>query len=68
MTEYDLFVECIPMIAEMADLARMMDRQEYEAWKRGIMEDMAPEPEAAKVMGRFLAVVDALVLEETVNN
>lgn len=68
MTEYDLSAEYLPVIAEMATLCRMMDRQQYEAWKRGVMEDMEQDPEAAKVMERFLAVIDAVVLEETVNN
>ncbi len=30
MTEYDLFVECIPMIAEMAVRSSRMQRQEYD--------------------------------------
>ena len=38
MTEYDLFVECLPMIAEMAVRCRSLDREDYEAWKAETME------------------------------
>lgn len=33
MTEYDLFVSNIPMIAEMVVRCRMLDQQEYEDFK-----------------------------------
>lgn len=42
MTEYDLFVKCIPMIAGMAVRCRRMSRQDYEQWKQETMEH-APE-------------------------
>lgn len=38
MTEYDLFVECIPMPAEIAARCRRLDREDYEAWKQETME------------------------------
>lgn len=38
MTEYDLFVECIHMIAEMVVRCRRMSGGEYETWKSETME------------------------------
>lgn len=40
MTEYDLFVSNIPMIAEMVARCRMLDQQEYEDFKCEIMESV----------------------------
>lgn len=68
MTVRELIMKYFQEIAEMADLCRMMDRQVYEAWKRGIMEDMEQEPEVAKVMELFFPVMDVLVLEGAADN
>ena len=60
MTEYDLFVSCIPMLAEIAVRCRKLDRQDYEEWKQKTMEHC---PEAVKAfMGKVLIVIDKYVL------
>ncbi len=66
MTEHDLFVECLPMIAEMAMRARSLDRADYEIWKQETMEH-APDT-VKEFMGKVLVCMDKVVLEETVNN
>lgn len=38
MSEYDVFVASIPMIAEMVVRCRRMDKQDYEEWKREVIE------------------------------
>lgn len=59
MTERDLYISLIPMIAEMAAECRRMDRGDYEDWKREAMEGA---PDAAKAfMGKVLAVIDGFV-------
>lgn len=66
MTEYDLFVECIPMIAEMAARCRTLSREEYEGWKRETMEEC---PEMIKgFMHKVMTVIDSLVLEKKEGN
>ena len=42
MTEYELFVSCIPQIAEIAARYRRLDRQDYEKFNQETM-DHAPE-------------------------
>ena len=60
MTEYDLFVECIPMIAEMAARCRRLSEREYEDWKR---ETMGHAPEMVReFMGKVLITIDKYVL------
>ena len=36
MSERDVYIQCIPMIAEMVVLLREMSQQEYEDWKRDL--------------------------------
>lgn len=38
MSEYDVFTACLPMIAEMTIRCRRMDKQEFDEWKRKVME------------------------------
>ena len=64
MTEYDLFVECIPMIAEMAARCRRLSRDEYEGWKRKAMEG-CPEP-VKGFMHKVMMTIDSLVLGKEV--
>lgn len=56
MTEYDLFVKCIPMIAEMAVRCRMMDLQEYEDFKCKSMESV--DETVKEFVGKVLIVID----------
>ncbi len=67
MTEYDLFVECLPMIAEMAVRCRTLDRADYETWKQETMEH-APDM-VKSFMGKVLVCIDKVVMgKETVDN
>ena len=67
MTEYDLFVECLPMIAEMAVRCRSLDREDYEAWKAETME-RAPD-KVKPFMEKVLVCIDKVVMgKKTVNN
>lgn len=45
MTELDLYLQCIPMIAEMIVICRKLPVQQYEEWKR---ETLETAPESAK--------------------
>lgn len=56
MTEYDLFVQHIPMIAEMAVIAARMDDADYLTWKTETL-DAAP-PVAKSFIGKTLIVID----------
>lgn len=38
MSERDVYIQCIPMIAEMVVLLREMSQQEYEDWKQETLE------------------------------
>ena len=61
MTERELYVSCIPMIAEMVIRCRRLPEGEYEDWKE---ETMGHCPETARgFMGKVLAVIDKYVLE-----
>lgn len=61
MTEYDLFVECIPMIAGIAAKCRRMGRKEYEEWKQ---ETMAQAPETVReFVTKVFIVIDSQVLK-----
>ena len=66
MTEYDLFVECIPMIANMAARCRMLSKEEYEGWKRETMEECPNE--VKEFMGKVMLTIDSLVLEKKEEN
>lgn len=45
MTELDIYLQCIPMIAEMVARCQKLSAQQYEEWKR---ETMETAPEAVK--------------------
>mgnify|MGYP005797592675 FL=1 len=34
MTEYDLFIQCVPMIAEIVVRAKRMTEEQYRDWKQ----------------------------------
>lgn len=34
MTEYDLFIQCVPMIAEMVFRAKRMTEGQYQEWRQ----------------------------------
>ena len=38
MTEYQLFASCIPVIAEMIAECQRMPVQQYEEWKKGVLD------------------------------
>jgi len=61
MTEYDLFINCIPMIAEIAVKYHGLDRQEYDDWKQETL-DTAPET-ARTFIEKVFIVIDSLVLK-----
>lgn len=61
MTEYNLFVDNILIIAEIAVRCRKMDGQKYNSWKQEVM-DSAPET-TRKFMRKVLIVIDSIVLE-----
>lgn len=66
MTEYDLFVKCIPVIAEMAVRCRTLDQQEYENFKCKAIESV--DETAKEFVGKVLIVIDSIVLKgDTVN-
>lgn len=64
MTEYDLFVKCIPMITEMVFRCRRLDRADYEGWKRETMEHCPDE--VKEFMGKVMLTIDSFVLEKEV--
>lgn len=55
MTELDLYLQCIPMIAEMIVICRKLSVQQYEEWKR---ETLEKAPESVK---RFLVKVFVVI-------
>ena len=56
MTEFDLFVKCIPMIAEMVIICRKLNQQDYEDFK---CEAIKAAPESVKeFIGKVLTVID----------
>ena len=59
MTERDLYVSCIPMIAEMIVRCRKLSGGEYEDWKKETMEH-CPET-VREFMGKVLTVIDKCV-------
>ncbi len=61
MTEREFYISCIPMIAEMVVLCRKLDNQDYEEWKREVMEHAASS--AKSFMGKVFAAMDKVVLE-----
>lgn len=64
MTEYDLFVRCIPMIAEIVARSAEMNDAEYLHWKT---ETLTVAPEVVKCfMSKVLIVIDKYRLKERV--
>ena len=61
MTERDLYVSCILMIAEMIVRCRKLSGGEYEDWKRETMEHC--HETVKEFMGKVLIVIDNYVLE-----
>ena len=55
MTELDLYLQCIPMIAEMIVICQKLSVQQYEEWKR---ETLEAAPESVK---RFLVKVFVVI-------
>lgn len=61
MTERELYVSCIPMIAEMVVMCRKLSGGEYEAWKHEVMEHC---PDKVKgFMGKVMIIMDKYVVE-----
>lgn len=56
MTERELYVSCIPMIAEIITMCRRISRQDYEKWKQETMESA---PETVKgFIGKVFVVIE----------
>ena len=62
MTEYELFVSCIHMIAEMIAECQRMPVQQYEEWKKETLE-AAPDP-VKEFVGKVFIVIDSKVLNQ----
>lgn len=62
MTEYELFVSCIPMIAEIIAECQRMPVQQYEEWKQKTLE-AAPD-QVRKLMEKVFIVIDSFVQKE----
>lgn len=60
MTEREFFISCIPMIAEMVVLCRELDGQDYEEWKREVMEHAASP--AKSFMKKVLVAMDNVIM------
>lgn len=69
MTEYNLFTECIPEIAQIAVKCSRMAGQEYETWKRKVMqvELQSANGTAKRFMKKVLIVIDSYVHKNIVN-
>lgn len=55
MTELDLYLQCIPMIAEMVIICQKLSAQQYEEWKRETLET-APESVKGFVIKVFMVI------------
>ena len=55
MTELDLYLQCIPMIAEMVVRCQKLSVQQYEEWKRETMET-APESVKGFLVKVFIVI------------
>ncbi len=64
MSERDVYIQCIPMIAEMVVLLREMSQQEYEDWKQETMQATADK--AKDFMRKVLICIDKVMAEEGV--
>lgn len=61
MTERDLFISCIPGIAQVAAEWGKLDKQEYEERKREMLQSL---PETVRgFMDKVFIVIDSLVSE-----
>ena len=55
MTELDLYLQCIPLIAEMVIICQKLPIQQYEEWKRETMET-APESVKGFLVKVFIVI------------
>ncbi len=62
MSERDVFIKCIPMIAEIVVECSKMNEQEYEDWKRETME--AVDDRAKEFIKKVLNCIDAVMEKE----
>lgn len=62
MSEYDVFVASIPMIAEMVVRCRRMDKQDYEEWKREVIE--SADDVVREFVRKVLICIDMFVTRE----
>lgn len=59
MSERDLFIQCIPMIAQIIVECRKMDKQQYEEWKKEWIETIADETK--EFAGKVFIVIDEML-------
>ncbi len=64
MSERDVYIQCIPMIAEMIVLLREMSQREYEDWKQETMQATADK--AKDFMRKVLSCIDKVMAKEGV--
>lgn len=62
MSERDVYIKSIPMIAEIIVLCREMNQQEYEDWKRETME--ATDDRAKEFIKKVFICIDAVMEKE----
>ena len=55
MTELDLYLQSIPMIAEMVIICQKLSAQQYEEWKRETLET-APESVKGFLVKVFIVI------------
>lgn len=60
MTEYDLFVSNIPMIAEMTVRCRRLEQRDYEDFKNEVMESASNKEK--RFIRKVFIVMDKYVL------
>ncbi len=64
MSEREFLAECVPMMVEMVVECRKMSQQEYEDWKREVMEAV---PDKAKdFMRKVLICIDEVLRDKGV--
>ena len=66
MTEYELFVSCIPTITEIIVECQRMPVQQYEEWKKETLE-AAPD-QVKEFMEKVFIVIDSYVQKGRVAN
>lgn len=62
MSERDVYIKSIPMIAEIIVLCREMSQQEYEDWKRETMEAIGDK--AKEFMKKVFICINLVMMEE----